>query len=111
MFDFYQESGYTERLPGIRQKTRAFGVNTLMAEFLLNRGSILPVHAHPYEQTGYLVKGRLRLRIGEQELEVGPGDAWCIPLNVEHGAQVMEDSIAVEVFSPVREDYLPKSDA
>ena len=81
-----------------------------MAEFLLNRGSILPVHAHPYEQTGYLVKGRLRLRIGEQEWEVGPGDAWCIPLNVEHGAQVMEDSIAVEVFSPVREDYLPKSD-
>lgn len=107
MFDFYQESGYTERLPGIRQKTRVFGVNTLMAEFLLNRGSILPVHAHPYEQTGYLVKGRLRLRIGEQELEVGPGDAWCIPLNVEHGAKVMEDSIAVEVFSPVREDYLP----
>ena len=82
-----------------------------MAEFLLNRGSILPVHAHPYEQTGYLVKGRLRLRIGEQELEVGPGDAWCIPLNVEHGAQVLEDSVAVEVFSPVREDYLPKSDA
>ena len=111
MFNFYQESGYTERLPGIRQKTRVFGVNTLMAEFLLNRGSILPVHAHPYEQTGYLVKGRLRLRIGEQELEVGPGDAWCIPLNVEHGAQVLEDSVAVEVFSPVREDYLPKSDA
>jgi len=110
MFDFYQESGYTERLPGIWQKTRVFGVNTLMAEFLLNRGSILPVHAHPYEQTGYLVKGRLRLRIGEQEWEVGPGDAWCIPLNVEHGAQVLEDSIAVEVFSPVREDYLPKSD-
>ena len=107
MFNFYQESGYTERLPGIRQKTRVFGVNTLMAEFLLNRGSILPVHAHPYEQTGYLVKGRLRLRIGEQELEVGPGDAWCIPLNVEHGAQVLEDSVAVEVFSPVREDYLP----
>jgi len=53
---------------------------------------------------------RLRLRIGEQEWEVGPGDAWCIPLNVEHGAQVLEDSIAVEVFSPVREDYLPKSD-
>ncbi len=110
MFNFYQESGYTERLPGIRQKTRVFGVNTLMAEFLLNRGSILPVHAHPYEQTGYLVKGRLRLRIGEQEWEVGPGDAWCIPLNVEHGAQVLEDSVAVEVFSPVREDYLPKSD-
>ena len=110
MFDFCQESGYTELLPGIRQKTRVFGANTLMAEFLLNQGCALPVHTHPYEQTGYLIKGRLRLWIGEQEWEVHPGDAWCIPMNVEHGAQVLEESVAVEVFSPAREDYLPKSD-
>ncbi len=110
MFNPHDDHGYTELLPGIRQKTRVFGANTLMAEFLLSRGSTLPVHAHPYEQTGYLIKGQLRLRIGEQELEVRPGDAWCIPLNVEHGAQVLEDSVAIEVFSPVREDYLPKSD-
>ncbi|MCC8994943.1 MAG: cupin domain-containing protein [Candidatus Contendobacter sp.] len=110
MFNSHADYGYTELLPGIRQKTRVFGANTLMAEFLLSRGSLLPAHAHSYEQTGYLIKGQLRLRIGEQEWEVGPGDAWCIPLNVEHGAQTLEDSIAVEVFSPVREDYLPKSD-
>lgn len=109
MFNSHDDHSYTELLPGIRQKTRVFGANTLMAEFLLSRDSVLPVHAHPYEQTGYLIKGQLRLRIGEQEWEVGPGDAWCIPLNVEHGAQVLEDSVAVEVFSPVREDYLPKS--
>ncbi len=107
MFNPHDDHGYTELLPGIRQKTRVFGDKTLMAEFLLSRRSVLPVHAHPYEQTGTLIKGRLRLRIGEQEWEVGPGDAWCIPLNVAHGAQALEDSVAVEVFSPVREDYLP----
>ena len=55
MFDTQQASGYRELLLGIRQKTRVFGKNTLLAEFRLGRGSVLPAHAHPYEQTGYLV--------------------------------------------------------
>jgi quercetin dioxygenase-like cupin family protein len=31
---------------------------------------------------------------------------WCIPSNVEHGAEILEESVAIEVFSPVREEYL-----
>ena len=45
-------------------KTLCYGERTLMTEFILERGSTLPVHSHPYEQTGYLVQGRIRLRIG-----------------------------------------------
>jgi quercetin dioxygenase-like cupin family protein len=88
-------------------KTLCYGARTLMTEFILEQGSVLPLHSHPHEQTGYLVKGHIRLRIGEQEHEVGAGDSWCIPSGVVHGAQSLEDSIAVEVFAPVREDYLP----
>jgi len=95
-------------LPGIQMKSLCYGERTLMTEFILKQGSTLPVHSHPYEQTGYLVKGRIRLRIGTEEHEAGPGDGWCIPMGVEHGARIVEDSIAVEVFSPVRQDYLPK---
>ncbi len=83
-----------------------------MTEFLLAEGSTLPRHSHPHEQTGYLVKGRIRLAIGEEEREMCPGDSWCIPSGVEHGALSLEDSVALEVFCPVREDYLPsKPDA
>jgi len=79
----------------------------LMAEFLLKQGSTLPRHGHPHEQTGYLVKGRIRLSIGTEAYDVQPGDSWCIPSGVEHGAEIIEDSVGIEVFSPVREDYLP----
>ncbi len=92
-------------------KTLCYGARTLMTEIVLERGSILPLHSHPHEQTGYLVKGHIRLRIGAKEHEVGAGDSWCIPSGVSHGAQILEDSIAVEVFSPVREDYLPAGPA
>ena len=108
MFEKHGLEGYKTALPGIRMKTVCYGERTLMTEFVLERGSTLPVHSHPYEQTGYLVTGHILLRIGTQEHDAGPGDSWCIPSGVEHGARILDDSVAVEVFSPVREDYLPK---
>ena len=108
MFQKHSKGGYTVALPGIVQKTLVYGERTLMTEFLLEKGSRLPKHSHTYEQTGYLVNGRIRLSIGPEENDVMPGDSWCIPSDVEHSAEILEDSLAIEIFSPVREDYLPK---
>ena len=107
MFVPQNPGGYKEVLPGIELKTLAYGDSTLMAEFRLKKGAGLPLHAHPHEQTGYLVQGRLRLTIGSVVHDVRAGDSWCIPGGVRHGAQAIEESVTVEVFSPVREDYLP----
>jgi len=109
VFAKHGREGYKTALPGIRMKTLCYGARTLMTEIALKQGSVLPLHSHPHEQTGYLVKGHIRLRIGEHEHDVKAGDSWCIPSGREHGAVTLEDSIAVEVFSPVREDYLPAS--
>ncbi len=107
MFAFSSGEGYRESLPGITQKTLAWGENTLMAEFRLQKDAVLPRHAHPHEQTGYLVSGHITLRIGNEEADIRPGDSWNIPGSVEHGAAIHEDSVAVEVFQPVRKEYLP----
>ena len=100
--------GYRTAVPGIRLKTLTYGDRTLLVEFRMAAGSALPGHAHPHEQTGYLVSGRIRLTIGGQSFEVGPGDSWSIGGDVEHAAEVLEEAVAIEVFSPVREDYLPE---
>jgi len=106
MFGKTTTERYTELLPGIKIKTLVHGTNALMAEFALAKGSALPKHKHPFEQTGYLIKGKLRLTIGSKTFEVGVRDSWCIESNVEHYAEVLEDSVAIEVFSPARQDYL-----
>jgi quercetin dioxygenase-like cupin family protein len=108
VFERHSPEQYRAALPGIRMKTLCYGERTLMTEFILEQGRTLPSHSHPYEQTGYLVAGHIRLRIGTEEHDVRPGDSWCIATGVEHGAQILDDSVAVEVFSPVRPDYLPK---
>lgn len=107
MFAKHTEGGYRPVLEGIEMKTLVHGEKTLLVEFFLRQGYTLPRHAHPHEQTGYLVKGHMRLTIGEQVHEVHPGDSWCILGGVEHMAEMLADTIAVEAFSPVREDYLP----
>ncbi len=107
MFYAATDNGYQPALAGISRKTLVHGERTLFAEFRLSAGSALPEHAHPEEQTGYLVRGRMRLVIGGESFDARPGDGWCIGSGVVHSAQVLEDSVAIEVFSPVREDYLP----
>jgi quercetin dioxygenase-like cupin family protein len=108
---FFQKNpgGYSNPVEGIHQKTLAYGQNTLMTEFVLYANSKLPRHSHPHEQTGYLVSGRIRLFIDQDVFDCQPGDSWCIPGGVEHSADIIEDALAIEVFYPVREDYLPKT--
>lgn len=106
MYGKHTTTNYFTILEGIQIKTLCHGESTLMTEFLLQKGAILPEHTHPCEQTGYLVKGRLRLYIGQNSKELVPGDSWNIPADIRHKAEVLDDSVAIEVFSPVREDYL-----
>ncbi len=107
MFTKKDNSGYKTPIDGIEMKTIAYGEKTLMTEFRLKENSTLPSHSHHHEQTGYLVSGHIKLIIGGEVYDTLPGDSWCIPPGIDHGAEIIEDSIAVEVFSPVREDYLP----
>lgn len=101
------KEGYIKALDGIERKTLVCGERTLLTEFKLKGGKPLPMHSHPQEQTGYLVSGHIALTIGGVEHDIMPGDAWIIPADVAHGARIFVDSVAIEVFSPVREDYLP----
>ena len=106
MFCKKSRSGYKEIEKGILMKPLVHGEKTLLIETNLKKGSEHKLHTHPYEQTGYLVSGRLKLFVGKETYDVEPGDSWCILENVEHGTEFLEDSVVVEVFSPVREEYL-----
>jgi quercetin dioxygenase-like cupin family protein len=105
---FYQNNpeNFKIILEGIEIKTLVFGEKMLLSEFHMKRGSTLPLHSHPQEQAGRLLQGRIVLSIGSEKKEMKPGDCWSVPSGIEHGAQILEDSMAIEVFSPVREDYL-----
>jgi unsaturated pyranuronate lyase len=97
--------GYSPAAPGIRRKTLLDGGRMQIVEFQLAGGAVIPLHRHPQEQTGRLLSGRMVLTIAGQDHAIEPGDAWTIPGDVDHGARILEDAVAIEVFSPPRADY------
>ena len=107
MYTKKEDNNYKNALKDVSFKTTVWGANTSMSVFRLEKGSVIPVHKHPHEQTGYLVSGSMKFNLDGQIHDAGPGDSWNIPGNIEHGVEVLEDTVVIEVFSPVREDYLP----
>ena len=98
--------GYREVVDGVLLKTLLHGELTHMTEVKLAAGALIPEHRHPHEQIGYLVTGALRFFLGDEEKVVSAGDSWVWPGGAPHGAEALADTVVVEVFSPVREDYL-----
>jgi len=98
---------HTEVIKGVHLKTLVYGEHTLMIEVKMEKGAVIPPHQHLYEQTGYLVSGHMDFLVDGAHIIAKPGDSWSIAGDVEHGATALEESVAMEVFSPVREDYLP----
>lgn len=96
-----------ELLPGVFMKPLTYGEKSILCEFHLTQGALIPAHQHPHEQTGYLVQGSLRFFGEEGESVVGPGYSWCFKGGVVHGAEALADTVLIEVFSPLRQEYLP----
>jgi quercetin dioxygenase-like cupin family protein len=107
MFKKTKPSGYTELVKGVHLKTLVYGDQTLLTEVRFEKGAVIPLHSHPHEQTGYLVSGHMDFLVDGEQINAKPGDSWNIAGNIEHCATALEESVVVEVFSPVREDYLP----
>ncbi|CAB1085266.1 hypothetical protein D1AOALGA4SA_12754 [Olavius algarvensis Delta 1 endosymbiont] len=103
-----KDTGESRQLmEGIQLTTLVHGEKTLMGRFNIAKGSAIPAHSHPHEQTGIMISGKVRFNVAGEITEVEAGDSWCVQGGVEHSAEALEDSTIIEVFSPVREDYLP----
>jgi quercetin dioxygenase-like cupin family protein len=107
MFNKSNPEGYKKMLDGVELKAPVHGERTMLTTVRFVKGAVVPVHQHLHEQTGYLVSGSLRFFGGEEEFVARPGDSWNIPSGEPHGAEALEETIVIEVFSPIREDYLP----
>lgn len=93
--------------PGVVRRTLVSGDHQTLVEIALDAGAEVPEHTHPHEQAGQVQSGRISLRLGDApEREVGAGDAYLIPGGLPHFVRALEASRLVEVFSPVRDEFV-----
>jgi quercetin dioxygenase-like cupin family protein len=107
MFTKKDSHNFRSLIEGVKMRPLVWEEKTILCEFKLEKGYKIPSHQHPYEQTGYLLSGKLNFRIDKTWHITKAGDSWCIPENVEHEVEILENSVVMELFSPIRPDYLP----
>ncbi|MGB5629954.1 MAG: cupin domain-containing protein [Woeseiaceae bacterium] len=86
-----------------------FGYNDsiLMAKVDFEAGAVGTVHAHVHSQVSYVVSGEFDVFVDGVETRLGPGDSFYIAPNLDHGAVCRKAGVLIDVFSPVRDDFLP----
>ena len=86
------------------------GEREMLAQIWLKKGAIVPMHDHVSEQISYVLQGALRFTIGGEEFTVREGEVLCIPSSVPHQAEALDDTFELDVFSPIRQDWLDRTD-
>ena len=87
------------------------GDSVTIGRFELKKGGVVPSHAHVNEQISMVMSGVVLFRVDGRETVVKGGEVIQIPANVPHEVEVIEDAVAIDVFSPVRQDWIDKTDS
>jgi quercetin dioxygenase-like cupin family protein len=86
------------------------GEKITMAQIFFAKDAVVPLHQHENEQISSVLTGALRLEIEGKEIVLRPGEVLLIPPHVPHRVVALEDSMALDVFSPIRTDWLTGKD-
>jgi len=85
------------------------GERGMLAQVYLKAGCVVPMHAHESEQMTYILQGALRFLVGGEEITVREGEVLQIPSQIEHQAEALDDTFSLDVFSPIRHDWLDRA--
>ncbi len=87
------------------------GANTMLARLVLKKGAHVPSHHHFHEQISHVVEGALNFLIDGRQILVRAGEILCIPPHAPHEVFALEDSVALDIFNPPRQDWIDGDDA
>lgn len=91
---------------GVTRRVLAYQAGLMMVEVNFEAGGVGSVHTHPHAQNTYVKSGRFRFTIDGAPVEVGPGDTIAFPPEIPHGTLCLEAGTLIDVFAPMREDFL-----
>ena len=100
-----------EKLNPLLDRQMITGDKVMLARVLLKKGCVVPEHSHENEQVTYILEGALKFWIDAKEIVVRAGEVLCIPANMPHKAEAVEDTVDLDVFYPPRQDWLNKTDS
>jgi quercetin dioxygenase-like cupin family protein len=100
-----------EQMSDVISRRVFHGEKGMVAQVYLKKDAVVPLHHHESEQITYILEGALKFELQGREVTVRKGEVLMIPSNVPHRAVALEDTLDLDVFAPIRHDWLDKDDS
>lgn len=95
-----------EKVTEMMSRKIVAGEREMLAQIYLKKGALVPTHSHESEQITYVLQGALKFLVAGEEITVREGEVLQIPSWSEHQAEALEDTFSLDLFSPIRKDWL-----
>lgn len=92
--------------PGIVRKVLCHDDGVMLVRFRFEAGAVGAEHSHPHKQVSVIESGVFDVRIDGNTQRLSAGDSYLVAPNLKHGAVAVEPGVIVDVFVPLREDFL-----
>ncbi|RXK83061.1 cupin domain-containing protein [Filimonas effusa] len=93
---------------GVTRKIMAYDAHLMLVKVAFEKGAVGSLHHHHHSQGTHIASGVFEVEIAGEKKQLKAGDAFFIPSNEVHGVVCLEAGMLIDVFSPVREDFLPR---
>jgi quercetin dioxygenase-like cupin family protein len=107
-FQFENEMPWEDAADGITRQVYGYDDKIMLVKVKFEKGAIGSLHEHHHSQVTYVDSGVFETTIGDEKKIVRKGDGYYVPPHVIHGTVCLEPGMLIDVFSPVREDFLSK---
>lgn len=90
----------------VKRKIMSYEASLMVVKVAFQTGGVGPLHQHAHVQITHVESGVFEVQIDGHKQILKAGDAFHIPSNILHGAVCMEEGVLIDVFSPMREDFV-----
>ncbi len=103
-----KDIAWEQMAPGVKRKIMSYDDNLMMVKVQFEQGGIGTLHQHYHSQISHIESGIFEVEIDGVKKVLSAGDGFYIPPNINHGAVCLEAGVLIDVFSPMREDFIDK---
>lgn len=106
LFQIEEETQWEELGNGVQRKVYGYDDQVMLVKAKFEKGAIGPLHQHFHVQVTYVDSGVFEMTIGEEKKIIRKGDGYYVPPHAIHGCVCLEAGTLIDVFTPMREDFI-----
>jgi quercetin dioxygenase-like cupin family protein len=107
VFQINEEIQWEDAAPGIQRQVFGYDDTIMLVKVKFEKDAVGSLHEHYHSQTTYVESGVFELTVGDKKKVLRKGDGYYVPPHLVHGCVCIEPGMLIDVFSPMRKDFLP----